>query len=65
MGYYRQLQMYIYIPLKIVIVMFGIPHRRTQDECSYNMNFITSILHGKKYLNLYKMQEKPLQIIHC
>ena len=50
----------VYIPLKFVTVLFGIPHRKTQDECLYNLNFI--IIHGKKYLYLCKMEQKPLHI---
>ena len=46
----------VFIPLKITDVMFGIPHRKTQDNILYRLNFIT--IYGKWYIYINKKEQK-------
>jgi len=50
----------VYIPLKIVSVLFGITFKKTQDDLLSILNFI--ILHAKMYIYLCKREEKPIHI---
>jgi hypothetical protein len=48
----------VHIPLKITDVMFGIPHRKTQDNMLYILNFVT--VYGKWYIYTRKKECKRL-----
>jgi len=46
----------VMIPLKVLDVLMGIPHMKTQDELLSIMNFV--ILHGKWYIYVSKKEQK-------
>jgi hypothetical protein len=48
----------VHIPLKITDVMFGIPHRKTQDNMLFILNFIT--IYGKWYIYTSKRDSKRI-----
>jgi len=46
----------VYIPIKITDVLFGITHRKTQDEIMSILNVI--IMYGKWFIHIRKLEQK-------
>lgn len=51
----------VFIPLRIVNIIFGIPYNKSQDKLLLCLNFI--ILHGKWFIFLCKREQKQVFLV--